>query len=54
MPVTPLSSSKEVSGSAQLRTRASGAMPQPNAAWAICPIVSSENSECCTSIKMKS
>ena len=54
IPVTPLSSRTAESGSSQLRTRTSGATPQPRAAWAMWPMVSTENSECCRSMKMKS
>src|SRR5262249_34165065 len=54
MPVAPLSRITEVSPSWTLRTRTSGATPQPSAAWAMWPTVSSENSECCMSMKMKS
>src|SRR5262249_16237798 len=41
-------------GMAAAPTRTSGATPQPSAAWAMWPTVSSENSECCMSMKMKS
>src|SRR5882724_6647477 len=54
MPVAPLSRMSEVSRSWQLRTRTSGATPQPSAACAIWPTVSSVNSACCRSMKMKS
>ena len=54
MPVTPLSSSTEVSGSSTLLTRTIGVTPTASATWAIWPRVSTEYSECCMSMKMKS
>ena len=54
MPVTPLSRSTCASGSSQLRTRTSGAMPIASAVCAMWPIDSSVKSECCPSMKMKS
>ena len=54
MPVTPLSSSTEVSGSSTLRTRTIGVTPIASATCAMWPMVSTEYSECCMSMKMKS
>ena len=54
MPVTPLSSSSETSGSFTLRTRTSGAMPIASAVCAMWTIVSRLKIECWMSMKMKS
>ncbi len=54
MPVAPLSRMTEIDGSSQLRTRTSGATPMPSAVCAIWPMVSTENSACWPSMKMKS
>src|SRR5450631_2421563 len=54
MPITPLSSSSDTSGSSIPRTRTKGAMPMASAVLAIWPMVSRLNSECWQSMKMKS
>src|SRR6476659_8998921 len=54
MPVTPLSSSSETSGSSMPRTRTSGATPMASAVLAIAAMVSRSKIECCVSMKTKS
>ena len=54
MPVTPLSSSSDTSGSSIPRTRTSGATPIASAVCAMLAIVSIPKIECCVSMKMKS
>src|SRR5882757_8491525 len=54
MPVTPLSSSSDTSGSSIPRTRTSGATPIASAVCAMLAIVSIPKIECWVSMKMKS
>src|SRR3981081_3735115 len=54
MPVTPLSSSSDTSGSSIPRTRTSGATPIASAVCAMLAIVSMPKIECWLSMKMKS
>src|SRR5216683_7415739 len=54
MPIAPLSSSSDTSGSSTPRTRTEGATPQAIAVLAIWPMVSRLNNECWQSMKMKS
>src|ERR1700737_463019 len=54
MPIAPLSSSSDTSGSSLPRTRPPGATPQDIAVLAIWPMVSILNNECWQSMKRKS